>query len=102
MLDALDDLTGVVLDGVAVPDWNELVGVAVTGVLLGEAKLDELTEELDGSGVAGVLGRAELYDPGDVELIAVLLSTLELWEGVDEQTLLVTVTVSVPKRESQR
>lgn len=89
------------LDGVGVPDWVEPDGVAVTGVLLGETKVDELTEELDGSGVIGVLGRTELYDPGDVELIGVLLPTLELWEGMGAQTLLVTVTVSIPGKENQ-
>ena len=96
LLDAVD-LTGVVLDGIEVPEWEELDGVPVTGELLGEAKVDELTEELDGTGVAGMLGRDEMYDPGEVELIAVLLSTLELWEGTGAQILLVTVTVSIPK-----
>lgn len=85
------------LDGIEVPEWEELDGVPVTGELLGEAKVDELTEELDGTGVAGMLGRDEMYDPGEVELIAVLLSTLELWEGTGAQILLVTVTVSIPK-----
>lgn len=83
------------------PDWVEPDGVAVTGVLLGETKVDEPTEELDGPGVIGVLGRAELYGPEDVELIGVLLPTLELWEGIGVQTLLVTVTVSIPGDESQ-
>lgn len=96
LLNVLDS-TGVVLDGVEVPDWEELDGVPVTGVLLGEATVDELTGELDGTGVAGVLGMAEVYDPGDVELMAVLLPTLELWEDTGAQILLVTVTVSIPK-----
>lgn len=102
LLDALDDLTGVVIDGTEVLDWVDPVGVAVTRVLLGEAKVDELTEGLDGTGVTGVLGRTELYDPGNVEPINVLLSILEPWEGIGEQTLLVTVTVRVPKRKSKR
>ena len=76
---------GSVLDGVGVhevPVWVERSGVL----------LDEV-------GVTGVLGEPDLDALGELELIGVLLATLELLDVKGAQAVSVIVTVSTSEKE---